>query len=395
MARIEVALYPRRANSSIAARWIPSRVSGPRRRDERPSCRASGLVLSTNFAPCSAKLQQLLGLLLRGHLTPEGAREVHRYLDQCRIGGREHATAQVRDVFESGANPGGAMQQRQPQHAGVVTPDARHGPERAGGQGMQHRLQRLGGSVYAPWNPEYEIDAQRRRQDPLFQPAHRADDMPDVEGLDLERDPRLGRALDDPPAGGRRSDERLVAEVHRAGLDARDVWLCLQAGGPLLDRHVVGATRRDHGEQVAAGADSLDHVVEELGASAGGAVVLTHVQVDDGGPGRARLDARIGDLLGRVRDVRVVLAKDVGPGHRDGDDHGLAVPSHSLSSSVMGRGARCAGSHRTKPNSASTTTCPLWSRMRSLVVTLERPSSRTAHSTVTASNTGSISSWKL
>ena len=48
------------------------------------------------------------------------------------------------------------------------------------------------------------------------------------------------------------------------------------------------------------------------GRPLGRAVVLAHVQVDDGRPGRARLDARVGDLLGRVRDVRVVLAEHVG-----------------------------------------------------------------------------------
>ena len=63
-----------------------------------------------------------------------------------------------------------------------------------------------------------------------------------------------------------------------------------------------------------AGADPLDHVLEQLGAPAGRAVVLAHVQVHDGGAGAAGLDARVGDLLGRVGDVRVVLAEDVGPG---------------------------------------------------------------------------------
>ena len=58
-------------------------------------------------------------------------------------------------------------------------------------------------------------------------------------------------------------------------------------------------------------------------------------------PGRARLDARLGDLLGRVRDVGVVLAEHVGPGHRDREHDRVAVPSaHSRATSSPSSDAR-------------------------------------------------------
>ena len=259
------------------------------------------------------------------------------------------------------------------------------------GSGRTIAASASGDASIPPGHPEDEVDPQRRRKDPLLEPAHRADHVADVERLDLQGDPRLGRPLDDPAAGGRRRDERLVAEVHGARLDSGDVGLRLEARRPLLDRHVVGAPGGDHGQEVAAGPDPVDHVDEQLRPAARRSVVLAHVQVDDRRPGATRLDARVGDLLGGVGDVRVVLAEDVGPRDRDREHDRIAVPrthlgqtsfagaSDARSASVIGRDARCSGSQSTSANSASTTTWPARSRIRSLVVTLERPRSRTAH----------------
>ena len=94
--------------------------------------------------------------------------------------------------------------------------------------------------------------------------------------------------------------------------------------------------------------------------------------------------------FGRVGDVRVVLAEDVGAGDRAGDDDRVLVPgahpgttSDSLndarSASVIARVLRAPGSQRTRPNSASTTTSPSLPRIRSRVGHALRPSSRTAH----------------
>ena len=118
------------------------------------------------------------------------------------------------------------------------------------GQRPQHRLERLGRGVDPARDAEHQVDPHRRVEDPLLEPADRAHHVADVEGLDLERDPGLGRRARRSPAGRRRGDEGLVAEVHRAGLDAGDVGLRLQAGRALLDRHVVGAAGRDHRQQV-------------------------------------------------------------------------------------------------------------------------------------------------
>ena len=67
-------------------------------------------------------------------------------------------------------------------------------------QRAQHRVERLGRGVDPAGDAEDEVDPQRRLEDPLLEPAHRADHVADVEGLDLERDPVLGGALDDPAA---------------------------------------------------------------------------------------------------------------------------------------------------------------------------------------------------
>ena len=122
------------------------------------------------------------------------------------------------------------------------------------------------------------------------------------------------------------------------GLDAGEVRLSGQAGGALLDRHVVGAARRDHGDQLAALADARDHILEELRAPAGRAVVLAHVQVHHGRARLRRLDALLGDLRRRVRDIGVVGAKDVSARRSDGHDHRVAVPGLGAASR-----RRCAG----------------------------------------------------
>ena len=158
------------------------------------------------------------------------------------------------------------------------------------------------------------------------------------------RDPGACGPLDDPAACRRRRDEGLVAEVHRARLDPGDVRLGLEPGRALLDRHLVGAAGRDHREDLAAGADPVDHIDEQLRPAARRAVVLAHVQVGDRRARRRGLDRRVGDLGGRVGDVRVVVAEDVGAGDGDGDHGGLLVPgaAHPGSPSDRQRTSRSA-----------------------------------------------------
>ncbi len=162
------------------------------------------------------------------------------------------AAADVGDVLEPGADPGRAVEQRQRHHPLVVAPDAGHGPERlraaAGGASRPAPRARR---RCPPGTPNTRLIRIGGGRIPSSSQRTALTTWPDVERLDLERDPRRGGALDDPAPGRRRGDEGLVAEVHRAGLDARDVGLCLEAGGPLLDRHVVGAARRDHRQQIA------------------------------------------------------------------------------------------------------------------------------------------------
>ncbi len=202
------------------------------------------------------------------------------------------------------------------------------------GKRPEHRLERLGAGVDSPRNAEDEVDPQRRLEHALLEPAHGADDVADVEALDLERDPRALRLLDDPAAGRGRRDERLVAEVHRSRLDAGDVRLRLEAGRALVDRHVVGAAGRDHRQDRAARPDPVDHLDEQLGAPARRPVVLPHVQMGDRRARASRSDRRVGDLRSRIGHVRIRVAEHVGAGDGDGDHDGVRVPTHRLSSSA-------------------------------------------------------------
>ena len=59
----------------------------------------------------------------------------------------------------------------------------------SGGSGRSIAVERLGRGVDPAGDAEDQIDAQRRRQDALLEPAHGADDVADVEALDLQRDP--------------------------------------------------------------------------------------------------------------------------------------------------------------------------------------------------------------
>ena len=237
----------------------------------------------------------------------------------------------------------------------------------------------------------------------LLEPADRADDVADVEASTSSAMPRsVARSTIPRPAGGgvmKVSSPKFIepdSTPEMSGFASRP-------GRPLLDRHVVGAAGRDHRQQVAAGADPVDHVDEQLRPAARRAVVLAHVQVGDRRAGARRRDRRVGDLLGRVRDVRVVLAEDVGAGDGAGEDDRVAVPGahprlllRARQRGALGVGdrARAArsrsprGRARTRPRPA---TLPSARGSARAVVTLEVPSSPTPHSTVTVPRAGSIS----
>ena len=70
----------------------------------------------------------------------------------------------------------------------MVAADAGDGPEGVGGQRAQHRLERLGAGIDPARDAEDEVDPQRRLEESLLEPAHGADHVADVEGLDLEGD---------------------------------------------------------------------------------------------------------------------------------------------------------------------------------------------------------------
>ena len=113
-------------------------------------------------------------------------------------------------------------------------------------------------------------------------------------------------------------------------------------GGPLLDRHVVAAAGGHHREQVAARADPLDHVLEQLGAPARRAVVLAHVQVHDGGSGRApprSLESAISAVVYGM--LGLFSRKTSAPVTATVTHDGVAVPSgHAGSLSGSARDAR-------------------------------------------------------
>src|SRR5688500_12587247 len=112
---------------------MASRVSGPRARRGAPAG-------STAIAPGSAKVQQLLGLVLGRNLTAERLRKPDGHLTKRRVRGCVDALRDVGDVLEAGANPGRSLEQAQGQHPLVVATDAGDGPEGALGQRPKHRV---------------------------------------------------------------------------------------------------------------------------------------------------------------------------------------------------------------------------------------------------------------
>src|SRR3954464_7537243 len=86
ISRIDVAWYPRAANSSVAAASIAACVS------RRGGTSASG------------KAQQLLRLGGRRDVASQRARQLDGLLDEGRVGRRVHAAADVGDVLEPRAD---------------------------------------------------------------------------------------------------------------------------------------------------------------------------------------------------------------------------------------------------------------------------------------------------
>ena len=133
----------------------------------------------------------------------------------------------------------------------------------------------------APGQPTTMLIRSGEGRTPRRCEVERRVDVPDLEGLDLERDAELGGARRDALGLVRQRREEVAAEVERARLDAAHVGPRLEAGRALLDRHAHGAAGRDHRDDVAGVADLVDRRLEQLGRGARRAVGLAHVQVRD------------------------------------------------------------------------------------------------------------------
>ena len=64
----------------------------------------------------------------------------------------------------------------------------------SGGSGRSIASSASGEASMPPGTPNTRLIRSGGGEDALLQPAHRADDVADVEGLDLERDPARARA---------------------------------------------------------------------------------------------------------------------------------------------------------------------------------------------------------
>jgi hypothetical protein len=156
------------------------------------------------------------------------------------------------------------------------------------------------------------------------------------------------------PAAG---DEGLVAEVHRAGLNARDIRLCLQAAvrsivmslAPPVDTIVVSASGR---------AIRSDHVLNSSGRPLG-SVVLAHVQVHDRGPGGLARCSESAISSVAYGMLGLFSRNTSAPVTATGEDHLVAVPSACMdpservrearSSSVIGQGLAAIPEYQAEP----------------------------------------------
>ena len=203
-----------------------------------------------------------------------------------------HAAADVGDVLEPGADAGRAVQQRQrracaggggrcrsrsrtcPAAAGAASPSSASGVASMPPGTPKTRLIRSGGG---------RMPSSSQRTALTTWPTSKASTSSAM--------PALGRALDDPAAGRRRRDERLVAEVHRARLDAGDVRASPR-GRWCAPRSSCRWRRRSRPSSAGREPARMRSITStnSSGRPLGRAVVLAHVQVHDGGAGRGRLD---------------------------------------------------------------------------------------------------------
>ena len=194
------------------------------------------------------------------------------------------------------------------------------------GQRAEHRRQRLGAGIDPARHAEHEVDSQRRGENPLIKPPDGADDVSDVEHLDLETDSGFESPSTIPrPAGGgvmNVSSPKFIdpdSTPERSGRASRPVVRSsiVMSLEPPVETIVTMSLP---------GTDPLHDVEEQLGAPARRAVILAYVEVDDRRPRGGRLDARLRDLGRRIRDVLILLAKNVGAGDGDRQHDRVAVP---------------------------------------------------------------------
>ena len=132
-----------------------------------------------------------------------------------------------------------------------------------------------------------------------------------------------------PRPGRGRGDEGLVAEVHRSGLDARRCrgsprgrW-CARRSSCRWRRPVETMVSRSEPLRMRS-ITSTNSSGRPLGVPSSSRTCRWTTVA----PAVAGVDRVGGDLLGRVGDVGIVLAEDVGAGDGDREDDGIAAPGH-------------------------------------------------------------------
>ena len=134
----------------------------------------------------SADAEEGLGLLGGRNFATECVGQFDGGLDERGVRWGEYATSQVHRILETRTDTRCAVQQRQSEQARMVTTNAGHRPERLWWQRPHHRVERRWRGIDAAGDTEDEIDVQRSGDAPFFQPAHRLDDVADLEAVGCE-----------------------------------------------------------------------------------------------------------------------------------------------------------------------------------------------------------------
>ncbi len=195
---------------------------------------------------------------------------------------------------------------------------------------LEEDLQLSGGGVHAAHNAEAVLEVQRSLNVALLPVSADGTESAEVEDLELGLDALLdveraqlhqhGGAVVEHAAGNAPVEGGGVKGAH---LDTGNVLVVqhthgVAVGGVVGDAVVAGGGAVDDDVAVLVGTDGLDGLVELHGVHDAHALVVTHVQVGNGGTQLPALVDLSGDLLGGLGNIKAAGGDSTG--HSGGND---------------------------------------------------------------------------